>query len=141
MTAVRGMAHYRWRGGNPKPDPERRRANAYASSRRYPERRKAREQVKDAIRRGDFLPAKKRQCVDCGEAAKRYDHPRGYENVLDIEPVCYRCDGLRSRKRGEHRLKGRKRVTPTLKADWFLTGRTLGRVLGSTSRGGDNGEA
>ena len=124
---VRGPAHYRWRGGNPTPDPEHRRKNAYASARRYPERRKARERVKDAIRRGDLVPVKERQCIDCGEPAKRYDHPRGYENALDVEPVCYRCDGLRSRQRGEHRLNGRKRVTPSLKAG--PTPKSAGRLL------------
>lgn len=100
---ISGASHWNWRGGSPKPDPEKRRRNAKASAKRYPERRAAREKVKDAIRRGDLLPVKQRACTDCGGPAKRYDHPRGYASPLDVEPVCFKCDGLRSRSRGEHR--------------------------------------
>lgn len=104
---ARGSTHYRWRGG---PDPVRRRANAKASAARYPERRRAREKVKDAIRRGDLKRAKELRCVDCGEPAKRYDHYAGYDKPLAVEAVCYKCDGLRVRQRGE--LKGIKRRQP-----------------------------
>jgi hypothetical protein len=104
---VRGAAHYRWRGGNPKPDPEKRRANAKASAARYPERRRAREQVKDAIRRGDLPSAKMKMCRDCAAPAAAYDHHLGYDRPLAVEPVCHRCHGARSRARGEHRGKRR----------------------------------
>lgn len=109
---VRGPAHYRWRGGNPPPDPAKRRANAKASDLRHPERRRARERVKDAVRAGRLPRAKDVFCVDCGCAADSYDHPRGYEPPfdLDVEPVCYRCHGLRSRERGEH--KGPRAKSP-----------------------------
>ena len=102
---VRGEQHYRWRGGNPTPDPELRRKNAKASSARYPDRRRAREKVKDAIRSGKLPQIKTQKCCNCGGDAKRYDHPRGYENALDVEPVCFKCDGMRSRARGEHKGK------------------------------------
>lgn len=106
---IRGPAHYRWRGGNPKPDPIKRRANAKASSARYPDRRRAREKVNDAIRRGDLKPAKELACFDCGDPARRYDHFAGYDKPLDVQAVCYRCDGLRSRARGEHKGKSVRR--------------------------------
>jgi hypothetical protein len=101
---VRGAAHHRWRGGSPLPDPEKRRANAKASAARYPERRRAREKVKDAIRRGDIPPAKDRVCVVCAAPARQYDHHLGYEFPLAVEPVCFACHGRRSRARGEHRV-------------------------------------
>jgi hypothetical protein len=97
---IRGDKHWKWRGG---PNAAHRRANAYASSKKYPEKRRARERVKDAIRREAIPPAKALNCVDCGQPANQYDHPRGYENALDIEPVCYKCHGARSRQRGEHK--------------------------------------
>lgn len=112
-----GPNHYRWRGGNPKPDPERRRANAKASSARYPERRRARERLKDAVRSGAIPPIQYQSCVDCGGSAQRYDHFNGYENALDVQPVCCKCDGVRSKNRGEHKLRGRIRVTPSLKSN------------------------
>lgn len=103
---VRGEQHYRWRGGNPAPDPEKRRANAKASAARYPERRRAREKVKDAVRRGDLAPIKSCLCVDCGAQAHAYDHAFGYDKPLQVEPVCSKCHGRRSRERGEHRRIG-----------------------------------
>ena len=102
---VRGSRHYRWRGGNPRPDPEKRRANARASAKRYPERRRAREKVKDAVRAGVLPSVKSQRCVDCGLQAQAYDHAFGYDRPLDVEPVCYKCHGKRSRKRGEHKRR------------------------------------
>lgn len=67
---VRGAAHWRWRGGNPAPDPEKRRANAKASAARHPERRRARENVKDAVRRGDLPVVSSLTCTDCTEPAR-----------------------------------------------------------------------
>jgi len=120
-----GPSHYRWRGGNPKPDPERRRINAYASVKRYPERAKARARLNHEIRMGRIQSAKLLLCVDCGNPAKRYDHHLGYENPLLVQAVCFPCDGKRSRARGEHKLNGRKRITPTLKSGGrLLDGRT-----------------
>jgi len=104
---ARGPAHHRWRGGNPAPDPEKRRANAKASAKRYPERRRAREKVKEAVRRGDLPAVKHCRCVDCGASAAAYDHYLGYDRPLAVQPVCHRCHGARSRARGEHRGKKR----------------------------------
>lgn len=104
---ARGENHYRWRGGNPTPDPVKRRANAKASAARYPERRRAREKVKDAVRRGDLAPIKTCFCVDCGQPAQAYDHAYGYDQPLNVEPVCFRCHGTRSKARGEHKRLGK----------------------------------
>lgn len=104
---IRGDQHWNWRGGNPPPDPEKRRANAKASAKRYPERRRARERVKDAVRRGDLAPIKTCTCVDCGASAQAYDHAYGYDQPLKVDPVCYKCHGRRSRKRGEHTRVGK----------------------------------
>lgn len=86
-----------------KGDPESRRKNAKASSRKYPLRRRAREDVKHAIRRGDIPRAATLACVDCGRPAKQYDHHEGYNHPLSVQPVCNECHGKRSRKRGEHK--------------------------------------
>jgi hypothetical protein len=110
-----GPNHYRWRGGAPKPVPELRRTNAKASAARYPERRRAREKVKDAVRAGKLARVRTLLCVDCGEGARAYDHFAGYDKPLTVEPTCFKCHGKRSRERGEHKLNGRKRVTPSLK--------------------------
>lgn len=104
---ARGEAHWKWRGGNPAPDPEKRRANAKASAKRHPERRRARERVKEAVRAGRLLPIKTRRCVDCGNQAAAYDHAFGYDRPLDVEPVCHKCHGARSKMRGEHKRSGR----------------------------------
>jgi hypothetical protein len=84
-----------------KGDPASRRACAKASAARHPERRRAREKVKDAIRRGDLLPAKALHCVDCGGTAAAYDHA-DHAQPLVVDAVCHQCHGKRSRARGEH---------------------------------------
>ena len=88
-------------------DPIKRRFTAYASAKKYPERRRAREVINNEIRAGRMLAAKKKICVDCGKPAMAYDHTKGYENPLLVEPVCCVCHGIRSRKRGEHKNSGR----------------------------------
>lgn len=114
---IRGEAHHRWRGGNPRPILERCRENAKQSRQRHRLKARARTAVRDAIRRGILPKAKTQICIDCSKPAKAYDHPRGYERAhyLDVEPVCFICHGRRSRERGEYRLNGRRRVTPSLK--------------------------
>jgi hypothetical protein len=97
-----GAAHPRWRGGHPTPDPAKRRANAKASAARHPERRRAREQVKNAVRRGALAPVKTLACKDCGQPAQAYDHCKGYDHPLEVEPVCYKCHGKRAKARGEY---------------------------------------
>ena len=84
-------------------DPVRRRRNARASDRRHPDRRRAREKVKYAVRCGELPPISTRFCVECGAPADAYDHCAGYERPLEVEPVCHECHGRRSRRRGEHR--------------------------------------
>lgn len=71
---------------------------------RYPQRQRARSVVTQAIKMGRMPPANSLACVDCGTLAYAYDHNHGYEppHELDVEPVCSRCHGLRSRARGEH---------------------------------------
>lgn len=49
-----------------------------------------------AIREGKLPhPRRAGPCVDCGEAARQYDH-RDYRQPLAVEPVCRSCN----RKRG-----------------------------------------
>lgn len=114
---AKGADHYRWRGGNPEPEMERRRQNANASARRHPERCRARSAVSYAVRKNRLSAARDCRCTDCGEPAQSYDHYLGYDQPLAVEAVCFRCHGHRSRARGEHKLHGRKRITPSLKAD------------------------
>ena len=86
-----------------KSDPERRRMAARASVAKFPERRRAREKVKDAVRSGRLMPVTSCICADCGQPAKAYDHFLGYALPLSVEPVCHVCHGKRSRGRGEHK--------------------------------------
>lgn len=86
-----------------KQDPERRRIAAKASAKRHPERRRARERVKDAVRAGRLTAAQWCKCIDCGMPARAYDHHHGYQHALEVVPVCHECHGRRSRSRGEHK--------------------------------------
>lgn len=86
-----------------KSDPAKRRAAARASEQRHPDRRRAREKVKDAVRSGKLPAIGSQACVDCGERAFAYDHYLGYSHPLAVQPVCSECHGKRSRVRGEHR--------------------------------------
>lgn len=101
-----------------KGDPTKRLVNAKASAARHPDRRRAREKVKDAIRRGDIPPAKKLACKDCGGKAAAYDH-LDYAQPLAVEPVCHPCHGKRSRARGQHRKSSRDPLVTPRVGDWF----------------------
>lgn len=103
---ARGPDHYRWRGGNPKPDHAKRLANAKASQRRHPDRYRARQKVEHEVRMGRMPAARTLACADCGGQANSYDHHQGYAppHEMTVEPVCFKCHGLRSRRRGEHRV-------------------------------------
>ena len=107
--AFKGCGHPRWKGGLP-PDPAKRRQNAKNSARRHPEKVNARAAVKRAVRAGRIPPIYELKCIDCGEQAERYDHARGYNEPLDVEPVCFRCDGIRIRERGECRQENRRNL-------------------------------
>jgi len=54
----------------------------------------ANAKVAAAVRRGDLPPAKDCKCVDCGGAARDYDH-RDYNKPLEVQPVCRSCNKLR----------------------------------------------
>jgi hypothetical protein len=71
---------------------------------RHPEQQQARQKIHQDVKMGRRPRVSTLPCVDCGEPAARYDHARGYAPPNDtyVEPVCTRCDGLRSRARGEH---------------------------------------
>lgn len=84
-----------------KVDPERRRLAARRSAKKFVTKRRARERVKDAVRRGDLPPVRTMACADCGATANAYDHA-DHNLPLDVEPVCHECHGRRSRHRGEH---------------------------------------
>jgi hypothetical protein len=103
-------------------DPEKRRQNAKASDQRHPDRRRAREKVKDAIRRGDLSRAKETVCKDCSRPATAYDHYLGYDYPLEVEPVCHECHGKRSRVRGEHK-KAAGRLLDGVLHDGYPTSR------------------
>lgn len=106
---VSGSANGRWTGGNP-PDPKKRLANSIASARRYPHKLKARQAVHYAVRIGKLPHPTKCKCHDCGDLAASYDHHNGYDDPLNVQPVCFPCHGTRSRVRGEHKGKRRKKI-------------------------------
>jgi hypothetical protein len=68
----------------------------------YPERVKARMVIKYLVRTNRLPAARTVACVDCGGAAREYDHYLGYDRPRDVQPVCSKCHGLRDRARGEH---------------------------------------
>lgn len=83
---------------------ERTRRSLKAYVARNPDRTAARRAVKYRVRTQQMPPAVTLPCVDCAAPAHHYDHHLGYDKAhqLDVQPVCRRCHGLRSRARGEH---------------------------------------
>jgi hypothetical protein len=59
----------------------------------YPNRRKARNAVNNAIFVGKMPNIESRRCYFCFEQAKYYHHYKGYklEFQLDVIPVCGKC--------------------------------------------------
>jgi hypothetical protein len=59
----------------------------------YPEKRKARTAVTNAIAAGKLPRAKSQRCAKCDEPATGYHHHLGYEREhwLDVIPVCTWC--------------------------------------------------
>lgn len=47
--------------------------------------------LRQAINRGDLLPANWHMCVDCGEQAYGWEH-RDYRKPLEVEPCCQKCN-------------------------------------------------
>lgn len=66
---------------------------------RYPERCKAQNAVKKAIKIGELPCPDLLQC-SCGNPAKQYHHHKGYapEHWLDVIPVCQKCHTLLRKK-------------------------------------------
>lgn len=70
---------------------------AYASHKRmkelYPEKFRARNVIKNMIRRGDLPPAKTVKCCKCENMAREYHHFKGYseEMASEVIPVCKKC--------------------------------------------------
>ena len=54
----------------------------------------ARWLVSQAIIDMVLLRPEKLQCIDCGAAAKLYEH-RSYNKPLEVEPMCVSCNTLR----------------------------------------------
>lgn len=74
---------------------------------KYPNHRKARVAVREAVERGKLPKIKTLVCVDCKKSpASRYDHHKGYEKInwLEVQPLCSQCDGNRERERGYRRI-------------------------------------
>lgn len=59
----------------------------------YPERRKARKAISNAIHAGRLPRPDTLQCHYCPAQAKEYHHHKGYEPEywLDVVPVCIQC--------------------------------------------------
>lgn len=61
---------------------------------RHPERRKAMDAVKIAVRAGKLPHSDTLQCHYCGVQAEQYHHYLGYapQHYLDVVPACRKCD-------------------------------------------------
>lgn len=88
---------------------------------KYPHKQRARSAVDAEVASGRMTPAREHQCTDCGAQAFAYDHAHGYDppHELDVEPVCSRCHGLRSRARGEHARPRARGFSPPLNRQEF----------------------
>jgi hypothetical protein len=63
---------------------ERRKVHSSSASKAY-------SAVAKARRNGTLADPKTLLCVDCGKAARSYDH-RFYSRPLDVVPVCQKCN-------------------------------------------------
>lgn len=68
--------------------------------RKFPERKRARSALSNAICDGKMLPAKDFQCVHCGKPARQHHHHNGYdrEHWLDVIPLCILCHTIEHQK-------------------------------------------
>jgi hypothetical protein len=55
---------------------------------------RAASKIKYLVERGLLEPARKHDCVDCGDQANHYDH-RDYREPCVVEPVCRGCNSIR----------------------------------------------
>ena len=64
---------------------------------KHPDRRKARDVVNNAVKRGTIPPITTQICEDCGKPAQCYHHFLGYssEHHFGVVPVCFLCDKKR----------------------------------------------
>lgn len=61
-------------------------------SEKNPEKRHAKREVLNAVRRGDLPPIASQQCRDCGKQAQHYHHWSYLrEHWLDVIPLCIKC--------------------------------------------------
>ena len=56
------------------------------------------------VKEGKLPKASTLKCVDCGRKADHYDHFRGHQHALAVEPVCASCHQKREYKRGVLKL-------------------------------------
>ncbi len=61
--------------------------------RKYPERRRAKGAVNNAIQRGKLPRPDSKQCSLCPKQAEQYHHHLGYDRKhwLDVIPACHSC--------------------------------------------------
>jgi len=59
----------------------------------YPQRTRARDAIKRAVKRGDII--RPEVCDDCGLPGKIEAHHADYFKPLEVEFLCLRCHGLR----------------------------------------------
>jgi len=76
---------------------EKGKTNKYKQCRKnykkFPNKNKARDAVKYAVKTGKLPNVKSLQCSYCSEQANVYHHHKGYDKAsqLIVEPVCYIC--------------------------------------------------
>lgn len=60
---------------------------------KFPERRKARRMINNAIRDGRFPHISMQKCIICSKPAEEYHHYLGYapEHWFDVQAVCKSC--------------------------------------------------
>jgi len=65
---------------------------------------KANAKVFWAVKCGKLPHISTQKCADCGEQAEHYDH-RDYDQPLEVDPVCRKCNARRGPAIGQHLKK------------------------------------
>ena len=78
---------------------ESKRKSAAKERKNNPEKTNAREQVRDAVKKGILLPISQCVCKDCGVTACDYHH-ENYSFPLEVVPLCRGCHIKRHRTCG-----------------------------------------